>query len=138
MALQHDSAFSGVPTNRSAFDHALALQHAAASVGFDWPTLDDILKKVHEELNELEHGLANQDMANSFEELGDVLFALTNLARRLGFDPAAALAATNLKFIRRFQHMEEAALREGSRLALEPLATQIERYRRAWAEDHAS
>jgi uncharacterized protein YabN with tetrapyrrole methylase and pyrophosphatase domain len=99
--------------------------------------LSDIRKKIHEEVAELEQGLDNQDAANTFEELGDVLFALANLARRLQIDPAAALEATNQKFIRRFQHMEQSALRDGSDLATEPLTMQIVRYRQAWSEDQS-
>lgn len=132
------STLAGISASLSAFERALQLQDAAASVGFDWPEISDIRNKIHEELIELEQGLDNQDAANTFEELGDVLFALTNLARRLQIDPAAALEATNQKFIRRFQHMEQAAMREGSNLASEPLTTQIIRYRQAWAEDQTT
>ena len=136
--MSNASILAGVSASLSAFEHALQLQAAAASVGFDWPEIGDIRNKIHEELVELEQGLDNQDAANTFEELGDVLFALTNLARRLQIDPAAALEATNQKFIRRFQHMEQAATREGSDLASEPLTMQIVRYRQAWAEDQTT
>ena len=136
--MSNASILAGVSASLSAFERALQLQAAAAAVGFDWPEIGDIRNKIHEELVELEQGLDNQDAANTFEELGDVLFALTNLARRLQIDPAAALEATNQKFIRRFQHMEQAATREGSDLASEPLTMQIVRYRQAWAEDQTA
>ena len=136
--MSNASTLAGISASLSAFERALQLQGAAASVGFDWPEISDIRNKIHEELVELEQGLDNQDAANTFEELGDVLFALTNLARRLQIDPAAALEATNQKFIRRFQHMEQSAIREGSNLASEPLTTQIIRYRQAWAEDQTT
>lgn len=136
--MNDDSVLAGVSTSLSAFERALQLQDAAAGIGFDWPELSDIRKKIHEEVAELEQGLDKQDAANTFEELGDVLFALTNLARRLQIDPAAALEATNQKFIRRFQHMEQSALREGSNLAIEPLTMQIIRYRQAWSEDQGA
>ncbi|MBD3816791.1 MAG: hypothetical protein IE913_10155 [Halothiobacillus sp.] len=132
------SALADVPETLSAFERAIELQARAAAVGFDWPQISDIRNKIKEELLELEQGLDHQDAANTFEELGDVLFALTNLARRLQIDPAAALEATNQKFIRRFQHMEQAALREGSDLASEPLTQQVIRYRQAWEEDQCS
>lgn len=132
------SALADVSESLSAFERAIQLQAKAAAVGFDWPQIGDIRNKIKEELLELEKGLDNQDAANTFEELGDVLFALTNLARRLEIDPAAALEATNKKFIRRFQHMEQAALDEGSDLASEPLTQQVIRYRQAWAEDQCS
>lgn len=136
--MSNTSILADVSASLSAFERALQLQNAAAAVGFDWPEMGDIRNKIHEELGELEQGVDNQDAANTFEELGDVLFALTNLARRLELDPAAALEATNQKFIRRFQHMEQAALREGSDLASEPLTQQVIRYRQAWAEDQCS
>lgn len=132
------SALADVSESLSAFERAIQLQAKAAAVGFDWPQIGDIRNKIKEELLELEKGLDNQDAANTFEELGDVLFALTNLARRLEIDPAAALEATNKKLIRRFQHMEQAALDEGSDLASEPLTQQVIRYRQAWAEDQCS
>jgi nucleoside triphosphate diphosphatase len=136
--MSNSSILAGVSTSLSAFERARQLQDAAAAVGFDWPEMSDIRKKIHEELDELEQGLDNLDTANIFEELGDVLFALTNLARRLQMDPAAALEATNQKFIRRFQHMEQGAAREGSNLASEPLTMQIIRYRQAWSEDQTT
>ena len=132
------SALADVPESLSAFERAIQLQAKAAAVGFDWLQISDIRRKIHEELLELEQGLDHQDAANIFEELGDVLFALTNLARRLEIDPAAALEATNQKFIRRFQHMEHAARGEGSDLASEPLTQQVIRYRQAWEADQCS
>ncbi|MHB9020820.1 MAG: MazG nucleotide pyrophosphohydrolase domain-containing protein [Halothiobacillus sp.] len=122
------SVLVGVSSDLPAFERALQLQDAAARVGFDWPELADIWAKVYEELDELAAALANQDRANTFEELGDVLFAVTNLARRLELDPAAALEATNQKFIARFQEMERAAARDGVQLVDEPIDQQIARY----------
>lgn len=136
--MSHRSALADVPVSGSAFERAVQLQAAAAKVGFDWPEISDIHHKIHEELDELERALDNQDAANTFEELGDLLFALTNLARRLQIDPAAALEATNQKFIRRFEHMEQSAWREGSQLATEPFTMQVIRYRQAWADDQPS
>lgn len=116
---------------------AVALQQAAAGVGFEWPSVAACWAKVQEEIAELADGMARQDAANTAEELGDVLFALVNLARHVQIDPEQALAATNNKFIRRFQQMERAAWAEGSRLAAEPLAQQLLRYQRV-KEDHSA
>jgi uncharacterized protein YabN with tetrapyrrole methylase and pyrophosphatase domain len=115
----------------SAFERARQLQVAAAAQGFDWPDVADIWAKIYEELDELAAGMAHQDAANIFEELGDVLFAITNLARRLGVDPAAALEATNQKFIARFEAMERSAKLDGVALADESIEQQIARYRAA-------
>lgn len=136
--MKNRSVLGGVPAAHSAFERARLLQDAAATVGFDWPDVNDILLKIREELAELERALDHHDEQNTFEELGDLLFALTNLARRLQIDPAAALEATNQKFIRRFQHMEQAAWQEGSDLALETLTAQMIRYRKAWLDDQPS
>lgn len=82
---------------------------------------------------ELEQGIDNDDSANGIEKRGDVLFALTNLARRLCIDPAAALEATNQIFIRRFEHIEQSALREGSHRTSEPLTILVVHYRQTGA-----
>lgn len=133
--MSNASTLAGISASLSAFERALQLQDAAASAGFDWPEISDIRNKIHEELVELEQGLDNQDAANTFEELGDVLFALTNLARRLQIDPAEALEAANQKFMRRFCHMEQSSQLEHSDLAQESFTTQLLRYRRAWLVD---
>ncbi|OYY52262.1 MAG: hypothetical protein B7Y53_08265 [Halothiobacillus sp. 28-55-5] len=121
----------GVPSQLSAFEHARQLQDFAAAQGFDWPDVADIWAKIYEEIDELAAGIANQDAANTAEEVGDVLFAVTNLARRLGVNPESALAATNQKFIVRFEAMERSAALDGVALADEPIAAQIARYQRA-------
>ncbi len=126
-----NSALDGVGAADNAFDRAIKLQDAAASVGFDWPDVADIWAKIYEELDELAVGMAKHDAANTAEELGDLLFATTNLARRLGVNPEAALEATNRKFIQRFQEMERTASLEGVCLMDEPITLQIARYQRA-------
>ncbi len=131
------SALDAVPEDGSVLMQAVALQQAAAGVGFEWPSVAACWAKVQEEIAELADGMARQDAANTVEELGDVLFALVNLARHVQIDPEQALAATNHKFIRRFQQMEQAAWAEGSRLAAEPLAQQLRRYQQAKANQSA-
>ena len=95
-------------------------------------------RKLEEEIQELADGLAAADASNTEEELGDVLFALANLARLLNIDPERALSATNDKFVRRVQHMEQSAWAEGRVLADESLAEQLFRYQRAKAAESDS
>ncbi|ANJ66987.1 hypothetical protein A9404_05970 [Halothiobacillus diazotrophicus] len=132
------SALDEVDAKVSVFDRAEQLQAAAASVGFDWPDLAAVQDKLHEEVAELAAALQSGDSAAIEDEAGDVLFALINLLRKAGLNPASALASTNGKFTRRFQAMEQAAWSEGSDLSREPLARQLARYRLAKAEclDH--
>lgn len=132
------SVLADVDAQASVLDRAEQLQAAAASVGFDWPDLAAVQDKLHEEVAELAAALQSGDPAAIEDEAGDVLFALINLLRKTGLDPAAALESTNQKFVRRFQAMEQAAWSEGSDLSREPLARQLARYRLAKAEclDH--
>ncbi|MCF6312215.1 MAG: nucleoside triphosphate pyrophosphohydrolase [Verrucomicrobiales bacterium] len=86
---------------------AKKLQKKAAEVGFDWPDLDPVVDKIHEELAEVEEALAEDDHQHLGEEIGDLLFSIVNLARKNHFDPEALLAATNSKFVKRFQKVED-------------------------------
>lgn len=100
-------ALDGVAVALPALIRAEKLQKRAARVGFDWPELPPVFAKVREELSELEEGIANHASHERLEdELGDVLFAAANLARKLGVDPEQALRGTNRKFERRFRHVE--------------------------------
>ncbi|MFZ1103072.1 MAG: nucleoside triphosphate pyrophosphohydrolase [Hyphomicrobiaceae bacterium] len=109
------SALDGVPVGLPALTRAVKLQDKAARVGFDWPSLRPVLDKVKEELAELEAEIAaagqgpGQDRSHAKveEELGDLLFAVANVARHLMVDPEAALRAANGKFTRRFRAIEE-------------------------------
>lgn len=108
------SALDGVITALPALTRAVKLQKRAARVGFDWTDPADILDKVVEEVDELRHEMANGRAADRLrDELGDVLFALVNLARRLDIDPETALRGTNAKFERRFRHIEGALAADG-------------------------
>ena len=91
------------------------LQKRAARVGFDWPETAQVIAKIEEELAELKEELAaeRRDSANIHEEMGDLIFALTNLARHLKVDPELALRDCNAKFERRFQFIESALAAEG-------------------------
>jgi uncharacterized protein YabN with tetrapyrrole methylase and pyrophosphatase domain len=88
------------------------LSTKAARVGFDWKLIEDIFEKLHEELDELREAIREHreskeaDKERVREEVGDVLFAVVNIARHLGVEPEAALKVTNRKFRRRFRHVE--------------------------------
>ena len=104
-----DTVSSGLPAMR----RAVKLQKAAARCGFDWPEPAPILDKVREETEELSEAIAEGDSEASREELGDLLFVLCNLARRLEIDPGRALREANHKFQRRFRYMEQQASQRG-------------------------
>ena len=103
------SILDGVPTSLPALVAAYRLGQKASGVGFDWPTMDPVLAKVREELAEVEAELAagaEVSRQHLEAEVGDLLFAVVNLARHLELDPEAALARTNQKFRRRFASVE--------------------------------
>ena len=87
---------------------AQKLQSRAARVGFDWPDATGVIAKIREELAEVEEALASGDAAHTAEELGDLLFAVTNLARFTSNDAETCMRAANTKFTRRFEAMEQA------------------------------
>jgi MazG family protein len=95
-----------VPLNLPALTRAEKLTKRAARIGFDWPDAARVLDKLTEELGELEAARAAGDATAMMDEMGDVLFVIANLARKLGLDPEAALRQTNAKFERRFRHVE--------------------------------
>jgi MazG family protein len=106
-----ESMLQSVLTNLPAVMEALQMTTKVARVGFDWPDPASVLAKVEEELEELK---AAPDGPRAEEEVGDLLFAIVNLARHLDVDPESALKAANRKFRRRFAHVE-ARLRETGR-----------------------
>lgn len=108
------SLLDDVPNALPALSRAAKLQKRAAQVGFDWPEALPVVDKVREELDEVLEAMSENDPAAIAEEVGDLLFVVTNLARHLKVDPEAALRAANGKFERRFRFIEE-RLREGRR-----------------------
>jgi nucleoside triphosphate diphosphatase len=101
------SVLDGVAAGLPALTRAMKLQRRAARVGFDWPEAEPILDKMAEEIEELRAELRTGAARGRVEdEVGDLMFAVVNLARRLEVDPEAALRGTNAKFERRFRHVE--------------------------------
>jgi len=119
-------ALAGVPAQLPALLKALRITEKAAALGFDWEQANDVVAKLEEEVRELQVELAQaageQSAERVREELGDVLFVMANLARRLGVDPEAALQTANAKFARRFSAMEASAAARGTALASLTLA----------------
>jgi ATP diphosphatase len=99
-------ALAGVPVALPALTRALKLQSKASKVGFDWNDPLAVLKKIREEAAEIEADIARGDRSDAGLEVGDLLFAVVNLARHLEADPEAVLRATNHKFERRFAAIE--------------------------------
>ena len=106
---------SGVPRTLPALLRAYELGARAAAVGFDWVKSEDVLAKIEEELAELKEAVQQPtaDRAHAEEEMGDLLFTLVNLSRKLGIEPEAALRIANEKFQRRFEGMERGAASDG-------------------------
>jgi ATP diphosphatase len=106
-------ALSGVPLALPALTRALKLQEKAGRVGFDWNDARAVLAKIREEADEIEAALDTGAQGDAAAEIGDLLFALVNLARHLDADPEAVLRATNAKFERRFAAIESALAARG-------------------------
>lgn len=107
------SALDGVPKSIPATLEGLQLTKKAARTGFDWANAAGVFAKVREETTELEHTLEHGTALEAEEELGDLLFAVVNLARFLHIDPEIALKRANGKFTRRFHEMERVAASRG-------------------------
>ncbi|MEL7982982.1 nucleoside triphosphate pyrophosphohydrolase [Vreelandella titanicae] len=105
-AVERPSVLDDVPRTLPALSRAAKLSKRAARVGFDWPDARGVVAKIREELAEVEEALAAGDQQHAQEEVGDLLFAVTNLARTLNADPEQCLRATNAKFERRFRFVE--------------------------------
>lgn len=117
------SVLQGVPKGLPSMVKSQRIQDKARQVGFDWDNADQVMDKVKEELAELESAKASGDIAHTEEELGDVLFAIINYARFLNLDAEKALELSNLKFIRRFQWMENYAREHQKNMQEENLET---------------
>jgi MazG family protein len=115
------SLLDDIPAGLPALTRAVKLTKRAARVGFDWPSTREVLEKLTEEIGELEAEIGG-DRERIRDELGDVLFVLANLARKLDVEPEDALRSSNAKFARRFQHIEGALAADGRSPAQSDLA----------------
>ncbi|WP_337995574.1 nucleoside triphosphate pyrophosphohydrolase [Oleispirillum naphthae] len=132
------SALDGVARALPALLRAAKLQKRAARVGFDWAEARQVLAKIREEIGEVEAEIdaaAPQDRLE--DEIGDVLFAVANLARKLDIDPEGALRHTNEKFARRFRFIEQALERQGKSPAQSSLDEMETLWQKAKSEDLA-
>jgi tetrapyrrole methylase family protein/MazG family protein len=119
--LTRTSKLDGIPTQMGALQRGQKMQEKAARVGFDWTDAREITEKLSEELRELADarlraGDLKPEDPHVREELGDVLFTVVNLARRLGIDAEGAMRDANAKFDKRFRYMEAYALADGRQL----------------------
>lgn len=122
----NQSRLSGIPRELPSLMYAYKLQKKAAEVGFDWDHIDDVYRKIEEEYEELRQAEKGEQAG----ELGDLLFAVVNLARFLKIDPEEALAMTNRKFKRRFAYIEQ-KLKEANRSFAETNLAEMD----AWWEE---
>jgi MazG family protein len=114
-----ESLLEGIPSSLPATLEAYELGVRAAEVGFDWTKVGDLVDKIEEELQELRHELASASRQNTSqveEEVGDLLFAVANLARLLRSDPESCLRRANQKFQRRFRALEQEVAKRGKKL----------------------
>jgi MazG family protein len=111
------SVLSGVPKGLPALIKAERIQEKARGAGFDWENKEQVLEKVHEEMNELhEEVIANKSAEKTEEEFGDLMFALVNYARFLNISPETALEKANKKFMRRFEFIEDKIREQGKNI----------------------
>jgi tetrapyrrole methylase family protein/MazG family protein len=103
----HTSVLKDVPAILPSLMRSYKVQQKAAQVGFDWDNIEDVIKKVNEEIQELKDVYKSKNVERITDEMGDVFFALVNLARFLKVQPEIALTGTINKFINRFEYMEK-------------------------------
>jgi uncharacterized protein YabN with tetrapyrrole methylase and pyrophosphatase domain len=115
--------FDGVAMSQPSLSYAYHLQRKAAKVGFDWPDVTGALPKIAEEAAELIAALDGGDRRDIDAELGDLLFAVVNVARHLDIEPEAALRQATHKFRRRFEGVERLASERGIVMKSADLAT---------------
>jgi MazG family protein len=127
------TTLSGVPKTLPSLLRAYEISARAAAVGFDWSRPEDVVDKIAEEVEEVRHEVqtgATGDLSRAEEEMGDLLFAIANLSRKLGIEPEAALRRANEKFTGRFDAMEHAFKDRGktlSEVSLDEMETEWQR-----------
>jgi MazG family protein len=124
------SVLAGIPRNLPALMEADKLSHKVAGLGFDWPDISGVLAKIREEAEELAAAHENGTAKDVEHELGDLLFTVVNLARRLQADPEQALRKSNARFRARFAHVERKVAESAATFA----ETALERMEEWWQE----
>jgi XTP/dITP diphosphohydrolase len=124
------SVLQGVPRGLSSVIKAQRIQEKAAGVGFEWEQTEHVINKVNEEWSEFEEEVQKGASSKMEEEFGDLLFSMINLSRFLKINPENALEATNKKFIKRFQYIEEQAQKMNTSLS----AMSLEEMDQLWNE----
>ena len=130
------TTLSGVPKTLPSLLRAYEISARAAAVGFDWARPADVIEKIEEEVAEVRREVeagATGDLSRAEEEMGDLLFAIANLSRKLGIEPEAALRRANDKFTRRFDTMERAFAERGQALPGTSLADMEREWQRVKA-----
>jgi len=112
----HTSVLKGVPSNLPSLMRSYKVQQKAAQVGFDWDDIEDVIRKVDEEIQELKDVYKSKNVERITDEMGDVFFALVNLSRFLRIQPELALTRTINKFIARFEYIEKESAKAGKKL----------------------
>ncbi len=120
---QRSSVFEGIPRSMPSLGYAAKVGSKASKVGFDWPDVTGAFAKIAEETGELHTTIADADLDAQRDELGDLLFAVVNVARHLRIDPELALRAATDKFRARFEAVERVATARGIDLSASDLAT---------------
>ena len=131
---ENKSVLSGVPQTLPALLKASRLTEKAARVGFDWRRTEDVFDKLDEEIGELREAVASGEASKMQDEIGDLLFTIANIARKVNVNAEEALQSTNRKFMRRFESMEAAVHGRGQNLD----QLELEEMDRLWDEAKAS
>jgi len=126
---------ASVPRSMPALVEAQQISSKAAGAGFDWDDVEQVIAKLHEELDELRRARDGADPTEIADELGDMLFVIVNIARFLKVDPEQALRGTNAKFRRRFGYVEERLGSRGRKLAESNIAEMEELWQEAKRSD---
>jgi len=114
--LTQTEVLKSIPGNLPALMRSWKVQQKAAQVGFDWDNIEDVFDKVYEEIQELKDVYKSKNVERINDEVGDVFFALVNLARFLQVQPEIALMKTVQKFIDRFEYIEKKSIEAGKKL----------------------
>jgi len=124
------SALEGIPKSLPSIIQAHRIQERAARVGFDWEHVDDVFAKVEEEMGEFKEAFLAKNVAEMEAEMGDLFFALVNIARFVEINPEEALQKTIVRFAKRFRHIEERLAEKGKTMG----DVSLERMEVLWEE----